>query len=187
MIRTSQSLLERLRRLEDAAAWTRFTDLYTPLLYHWARRLAAQPTDAADLVQDVLATLVRHLPHFRYHPDQSFRGWLRSILVNRWRTFRRRPPPLPLTTDPATPSTNGTEQFDEQEEMQYRQYLLRQTLQTLQPEFSPTIWKAFEQHVLAGRSADEVASHLNIASGTVYVAKSRVFKRLRQELAGLIE
>jgi RNA polymerase sigma-70 factor (ECF subfamily) len=57
----------------------------------------------------------------------------------------------------------------------------------LQPEFSPTIWKAFEEHVLAGRSAEEVAKDLNIAPGTVYVAKSRIFKRLRQELAGLIE
>jgi RNA polymerase sigma-70 factor (ECF subfamily) len=187
MNRTSQSLLERLRHPGDVAAWTRFTELYTPLLYHWARRLTTQPTDAADLVQDVLATLVRHLPHFRYHPDQSFRGWLRSILVNRWRTSRRHPPPLPLTTDLATPRTNGVEQFDEQEEAQYRQYLLRQTLQVLKPEFSTTIWKAFEEHVLAGRSADEVATHLNIAPGTVYVAKSRVFKRLRQELAGLIE
>src|SRR5262249_60927380 len=93
MNRTSQSLLERLRRRDDAAAWTRFTDLYTPLLYHWARQLAAQPTDAADLVQDVLATLVRLLPDFRYDPAQSFRAWLRSILVNRWRTSRRHPPP----------------------------------------------------------------------------------------------
>jgi RNA polymerase sigma-70 factor (ECF subfamily) len=187
MSRTSESLLERLRRLEDAAAWTRFAELYTPLLYHWARRLVTQPADAADLVQDVLATLVHHLPHFRYHPAQSFRAWLRCILVNRWRTSRRRPPPLPLTTDPVTPQTNGVEQFDEQEEAQYRQYLLRQTLQTLQPEFSSTAWKAFEEHVLAGRSADEVANQLNIAPGSVYVAKSRILKRLRQELAGLIE
>src|SRR3954453_19569686 len=187
MDRTSQSLLERLRRLDDAAAWARFADLYTPLLYHWARRLGAQPTDAADLVQGVLATLVQHLPHFRYRPDQSFRGWLRSILVNRWRTSRRRPPPLPLTTDPATPRSNGVEQFDEQEETQYRQHLLRQTLRALQPEFSPTIWKAFEEHVLAGRSAEEGANRLDVAPGTVYVAKSRIFKRLREELAGLIE
>jgi RNA polymerase sigma-70 factor (ECF subfamily) len=187
MNRTSQSLLERLRRLEDAAAWTRFTDLYTPLLYYWARKLVAQPTDAADLVQDVLAAVVRHLPHFRYNPAQSFRAWLRSILVNRWRTSRRHQSPLPLTTDPVTTRVNGVEQFDEQEEAEYRHYLLRQTLRTLQPEFSSTLWKAFEEHVLAGRPADEVAHQLNIAPGTVYVAKSRVFNRLRQELAGLIE
>src|SRR5262249_6017317 len=147
----------------------------------WARRLAAQPTDAADLVQDVLTTLVRHLPNFRYHPAQSFRAWLRSILVNRSRTSRRRPPPLPLTTDPITPRTKGVDQVDELEEIHYRHHLLRQTLHALQPEFSSTIWKAFEEHVLAGRSADEVASQLKIAPGTVYVAKSRVFKRLRQE------
>jgi RNA polymerase sigma-70 factor (ECF subfamily) len=162
-------------------------DLYAPLLYYWARRLVAQPADAADLVQDVLAAVVRHLPHFRYNPARSFRAWLRSILVNRWRTSCRHPPPLPLTTDPASARMNGAEQFDEQEETEYRRYLLRRTLQALQPEFSSTLWKAFEDHVLAGRSAHEVANQLNITPSTVYVAKCRIFKRLRQELAGLIE
>jgi RNA polymerase sigma-70 factor (ECF subfamily) len=187
MERTSQSLLERLRRLDDEATWARFTALYAPLLYSWARRLAAQPADAADLVQDVLTVVVRQLPDFRYDPARSFRAWLRSILLNRWRTTCRRPPVLPLTADPVAQGPAGPDQLDEQEEAEYRRHLLRQTLEVLRPEFSPAFWKAFEQHVLAGRPADEVAAQLNIAPGTVYVAKSRVFTRLRQELTGLLD
>ena len=187
MKRTSQSLLERLRRLDDEATWERFTALYAPLLYSWARRLVAQPADAADLVQDVLTVVVRQLPEFRYDPARSFRAWLRSILLNRWRTLRRRPPLLTLTTDPAADGEADLDRFDEQEEAEYRRHLLRQTLDLLRGEFSPAFWKAFEQHVLAGRPADEVAAQLNISQGTVYVAKSRVFKRLRQELAGLVD
>jgi len=185
MDRTSQSLLERLRRLDDEASWARFTALYAPLLYSWARRLSAQPDDAADLVQDVFAAVVRRLPEFRYEPGKSFRAWLRTILLNRWRTNRRRPVPSPLTADPAHEDP-GPALLDDQDEAEYRRYLLRQTLALLQPEFSPTFWRAFEEHVLADRPAEEVAARLNVSAGTVYVAKSRIFKRLRQELAGLL-
>jgi RNA polymerase sigma-70 factor (ECF subfamily) len=186
MNRTSQSLLERLRRLDDEASWARFTALYTPLLYAWARRLVDQPDDAADLVQDVFAAVVRRLPDFRYDPGKSFRAWLRTILLNRWRTGCRRPAPAPLAADPAQEDP-GPALLDEQDEAEYRRHLLRQTLALLRSEFSPTFWKAFEEHVLADRPAEEVASRLRIAPGTVYVAKSRIFKRLRQELAGLLD
>jgi RNA polymerase sigma-70 factor (ECF subfamily) len=50
MFTTSSSLLDRLRRPADAEAWARFVELYTPLLYRWARRLGLQDADAADLV-----------------------------------------------------------------------------------------------------------------------------------------
>ncbi len=36
---TSSSLLLRLRRPGEEAAWQRFIDLYTPLLYYWACRM----------------------------------------------------------------------------------------------------------------------------------------------------
>jgi RNA polymerase sigma-70 factor, ECF subfamily len=186
MDRTSQSLLERLRRFDDEASWARFTALYTPLLYSWARRLVDQPDDAADLVQDVFAAVVRRLPEFHYDPAKSFRAWLRTILLNRWRTSRRRPSPAPLAADPVQEDP-GPALLDEQDEAEYRRYLLRQTLALLQSEFSPTFWKAFEEHVLADRPAEEVAAQLQISPGTVYVAKSRIFKRLRQELAGLLD
>src|SRR5439155_3664287 len=86
---TSASLLERLRRPTDQAAWARFVQLYTPLLYYWARHLGLQPNDAADLVQDVLTTLVQKLPEFVYDQHRSFRSWLRTLTLNRWHNNRR--------------------------------------------------------------------------------------------------
>lgn len=61
---TPASLLERLREPGDQEAWRRFVQLYTPLLFRAARRLGLPPEDASDLVQDVLALLVRKLPAF---------------------------------------------------------------------------------------------------------------------------
>src|SRR5262245_32982810 len=87
---TSISLLERLRQPQEEQAWRRFVDLYTPLLYFWARRTGLQEADAADLVQQVLAILVRKLPEFSYDREKSFRNWLRTVTLNEWRAWQRR-------------------------------------------------------------------------------------------------
>ena len=88
---TSLSLLERLRQpTERERAWKRFVHLYIPLLYHWTRRLGLSSPDAADLVQDVFALLVRELPRFTYDAGKSFRGWLHTVTLNKWRDLRRR-------------------------------------------------------------------------------------------------
>src|SRR5262245_57406077 len=73
---TPVSLLERLRGPEEQAAWTRFVQLYTPLLCHWAKRLGARAEEVSDLVQDVFTVLAQRLPGFQYDPQKRFRGWL---------------------------------------------------------------------------------------------------------------
>ena len=87
---TSISLLERVRRLEEHAAWDQFVTLYTPLLYYWTCRLGMKETDAADLIQDVFTVLLEKLPAFQYDAGKSFRAWLRTITYNKWRDLQRR-------------------------------------------------------------------------------------------------
>lgn len=185
MDHTPASLLDRLRR-PDEAAWNHFVELYTPLLFHYARRAGVRSDDAGDLVQDVLALLVRKLPEFQYDPRASFRAWLRTVLVNRVREIHRRAeqrnPAGPLVGDVAA-SDDGPEL----EEVEYRRYLVQRTLTLLRGEFPETTWKAFQEHVVQGRDAAEVAAGLGLKIGTVYAAKSRVLTRLRQELNGLLE
>src|SRR5438093_11617398 len=81
---TPVSLLERLHQPNEQQAWEQFVELYTPLLYHWARRTGAQPTDAADLVQELFLLLLRKLPEFTYDRQRSFRAWLRTVAHNHW-------------------------------------------------------------------------------------------------------
>src|SRR4051794_547048 len=90
MDENTASLLRRLRRPGDARAWERFVELYTPLLFFWACRLGLQAADASDLVQDVFAALLEKLPTFEHDPDKSFRAWLRTVALNRWRDQCRR-------------------------------------------------------------------------------------------------
>jgi RNA polymerase sigma-70 factor (ECF subfamily) len=88
--KTPLTLLERLRQPNQPDAWARFVELYTPLLLYWARRRGLSAPDAADLVQEVFVLLVQKLPEFRHDGVRTFRGWLRTLTLNKWRDRMRR-------------------------------------------------------------------------------------------------
>jgi RNA polymerase sigma-70 factor, ECF subfamily len=183
---TSLTLLQALRQPGDGAAWDRFVRLYTPLLYHWARRLGPQQSDAEDLVQDVFTLLVRKLPEFRYEQGGSFRNWLRVVAMNKWRERGRRAGP-PAGNGNLLDFVAAPDETDAFEEAEYRQELVRRGLELIRAEFSDATWQSFERHVLAGRGAFEVAKELGLRIGSVYAAKSRILTRLRRELEGLLD
>ena len=183
---TPASLLDRLRQPSQEQAWTRFVQLYTPLLFHWARRLGLRDADAADLVQDVLTLLVRKLPEFHYNRQKSFRAWLRTVTLNSWRNRCRRVEPPRAAHPPDLDGLAGPDEADLLSETEYRQWLVGRALELMQAEFQPATWKACWECVVAGRSAAEVAAELGISVGAVYMAKSRVLSRLRQELTDLL-
>lgn len=183
---TNASLLQRLHRPEEKEAWPRFVQLYTPLLFHWARKLGLQDPDARDLIQEVFVRLVKKLPTFQYQAGKSFRAWLHTVLLNKWRDNLRR----------QAPAIGGNENLDqhpdslnpdEPAEEEYRRHLVAQALHLMKVEFPQKLWQACWEHVVNGKPAAQVAQELGIAEGTVYVAKSRVLHRLREELAGLLD
>jgi RNA polymerase sigma-70 factor (ECF subfamily) len=184
---TPASLLNRLRVSGEEAAWSRFVKLYTPLLFFWARRLGLQEHDASDLVQDVFTILVQKLPEFHYEQRKGFRNWLRTVLLNRWRDQGRRPTLVAVEGNAESLTTLPSPEDDAFGEEEYRKHLVKRALEIMRTEFSPNIWQACWEHVVKGRCAAEVAAELDIAVGTVYVAKSRVLRRLRQELEGLLD
>ncbi len=185
---TNTSLLERLRLPVDQRAWSHFVDLYAPLLYSWARQLGVQEADAADLVQEVFARLVEKLPEFSYDRHRSFRAWLRTITLNKWRDRCRRlavrPPEVTGHPPPDVVAPDPDIAFGEAE---YRRHLVARALELMQAEFQPTTWKACWEFVVAGRPAADVARELGISENAVYLAKARVLRRLRTELEGLLD
>ena len=185
---TSVSLLERLREPAQQDAWGRFVDLYTPLIYYWARRVGLAQEEAADLVQDVLTVLVQKLPEFRYDPGKSFRGWLRMVTLNKWRENRRRKGvALAEARDSELAGVVDPEADDAFWQVEYRQHLVNRALKLMQAEFHPTTWKACWEFVVVGRPAAEVARQLGISENAVHLAKGRVLRRLRKELDGLVD
>jgi RNA polymerase sigma-70 factor (ECF subfamily) len=184
---TSVSLLQRLRQPGDHEAWRRFVQLYSPLLYYWARSVRLPASDAADLVQEVLVVVVEQMPQFAYNPDRSFRGWLRTVALNKWRERCRRHAATAAIDDAGLNGAASNDASDTLDENEYRHWLVRQALEIMQSEFEPTTWKACWESVVSDRPAAEVAAELNVSVEVVYGAKSRVLRRLREELDGLLD
>jgi RNA polymerase sigma-70 factor (ECF subfamily) len=157
--------------------------LYTPLLFHWSRRLGLQDQDAADLVQDVLIVLVRKLPDFQYQPGRSFRGWMRTVLMNKWRD---RPKVRSAASFDSEIHSQDSADSDALEEREYRLYVVGRALRLMVTEFEPATWQACWETIMSGRPAAEVADELGLTVNAVYLAKSRVLGRLRQDLEGLL-
>jgi RNA polymerase sigma-70 factor (ECF subfamily) len=190
---TSASLLGRLRDGRDQDAWGRVLDLYGPLIRGWADRLGVRGADADDLVQDVLTVVVRRFPEF-VHPEKpgAFRGWLRAIAVNCarevWRD-RKTKPVAPGGTDFGSylarledPDDPLARDWDREHDL----FVTRQLLDRLQNEFEAKTWGLFRRFVLDGVPAEQVAAELGTTPNAVYIAKSRVLARLREEAGGLI-
>jgi RNA polymerase sigma-70 factor (ECF subfamily) len=184
---TPVSLLERLRPSPEQKAWARFVELYTPLLFHWARRVGLQEPDAADLVQDVFALLLQKLPEFTHDRHRSFRAWLRTVTPNKWRENRRRAAGRPEAQAVPLAEAAAADSGEAFWEAEYRNHLVGRALEVMQSDFTPTSWKACWELVVGERPAAEVATELGISVGAVYAAKFRVLTRLRRELAGLMD
>jgi RNA polymerase sigma factor (sigma-70 family) len=190
MAQTPQRLLNRLREHpDDAEAWQNFDMLYRPLLQNWLRRYCLQSHDADDLVQQVLEVVVRELPHFQYDSRKgSFPGWLRAILTNRLREFwrSRRERPLAITDSDFNDRVlkqvvNHRNDPNQDWDRDHAKHVVRRLLARIEPDFSLTTWQAFRR-VMGGDKPADVAADLNISVNAVYLAKSSVLKRLRQEM-----
>jgi RNA polymerase sigma-70 factor (ECF subfamily) len=183
---TSAILLKRLRQPAGKAAWESFVRLYTPLLGHWARQMGLHGPDVEDLVQDVFTLLVRKLPAFRPDPRKRFQGWLWVVTTNKVRERWRRRARVRLVAPGVLEELPGREDAEEAAEAEDRECLVRQALEVLRSEFQPSTWRAFWECAMGGRQAPEVATELGLSVGAVYAAKSRVFRRLRREVEGLL-
>jgi RNA polymerase sigma-70 factor (ECF subfamily) len=194
MSETSLSLLERLRSQPDDGAWRRLVDLYTPLIHGWLRRHSVPPQDADDLAQDVLAVLIRELPRFEHDGRPgAFRCWLRTVTVHRVRDFWRRGQARPVATG-ASDFLKVLDQLEDansplsrQWDLEHDRVVARRLLDLLEPHFEPNTWRAFHRVVLDGVKASVAAAELGLSVNAVLLAKSRILRRLRQEMRGLTD
>ncbi len=188
---TRVTLLARLRDRNDAAAWEEFVQLYGPLIYRFARQRGLQDADAADLMQDVLRSVARHVGQWQYDRRRgTFRGWLFTITRNKIYNFLNAQRRRPHTSGDATtqerleaaPARADPESLDAVWEREYQHQLSLRAMERVRGEFQPNTWQAFWETAVAGRPAAEVGARLNMSPGAVYVAKCRVLARLREEV-----
>lgn len=190
---TRASLLVRVRDLGDQAAWCEFVRIYGPLVHAYGLHRGLQDADAADLVQEVIRRAARSVPVFEYDPAQgSFRGWLYTVTRNELLKLVER-----NRRGASGSGDTGMHQFLQQQvdpaadagawDEEHERSLLRRALERVRPEFREATWQAFYRTAVDGAPAGEVAQALGISVGAVYIARSRVTARLREEIAALGE
>jgi RNA polymerase sigma factor (sigma-70 family) len=182
---TQPSLLIRLRDADDGPAWSRFVDIYAPLVYDFARRRGLQDADAADLTQEVLAAVAHGVRRFDYDPQRgSFRGWLFTVVVNKFCTFHERLHRYQQGSgDTAAqqllqevPAAIDNEEWDQE----YQKQLFTWAAQQVQAAVEATTWQAFWQTSVLGVRPQDAAKQLRLSVAAVYMAKSRVLARLKE-------
>jgi len=188
---TRASLLVQLREGTNHAAWQEFLRVYGPLVYGFARKRGLQDADAADLMQDVMRSVSSAIGRLDYDRKQgTFRGWLFTITRNKIFSFlsarRIRPQSSGDTAthrllDAHPDGGDGSETW----ELEYQRRLAALAMERVKGEFQETTWKAFWLTAVDGRPAGEAARETGLSTGAVYVAKSRVLARLKEDVETL--
>ena len=182
----STSLIERLKT-QDEEAWQRLLDLYVPVVFSWCRRSGMQAEDSADVVQEVFQAVISGIAKFHYtRPDDTFRGWLRTITRNKIRDHFRNQSGQPV----AMGGTDAHRRFMEVAEIEVEvspdsgpiASLIHRALDLIRVEFEDRTWQAFWLAAVGQQRSGEVAQQLGMTSGAVRQAKYKVLRRLRQEL-----
>src|SRR5262249_44561326 len=161
------SLLERARG-RDSVAWQKLVQLYSPLVFSWARRADLGDADAADLVQEVWQSVSVGLDRFRRDSETgTFRGWLWTITRNKLNDhFRARRGKADAAggTEAKQLLESVPEQEPADETGSEGHALLHRTLEMIRPEFEERTWRAFWSMTVEGKSAGDVGEALGMAA-----------------------
>ncbi|MCA9190437.1 MAG: sigma-70 family RNA polymerase sigma factor [Planctomycetales bacterium] len=184
---TRPSLLARVRDVGDRKAWEEFVNLYAPMVYTYAVQHGLQDADAADLTQDAMFGLMRSLRTFEYDPQRgTFRGWLVTVLRNHLsKHFEKHSRQHQGSGDTATLDLLNQlpmDTLDEAWEAQCKLSEFHWAADRIRHEFQGSTWSAFWLTTVEGLEIGQVARQLGKSAGAVYVARSRVLARIREEI-----
>jgi len=190
-IQTRESLLSRLRDLDDQESWRDFFNLYWRLLYNVARRAGLEDTDAQDVVQETVISVARRMPGFHYDPRRgSFKHWLLRIsqrrIADHLRRLYRSPPTAELTPevlDLDAEARVGAEPygaaFEDVWQQEWEQAMFDAAVAQVRQKANPKHFQIFDYCVLKGWPASKVAATLGLNAAQVYLAKHRVAQAVK--------
>jgi len=190
---TRISLLARLADAKDAEAWATFVEIYRPLLHRLIQRWQGRDVDHEDVIQEVLVAVSSRIARFDHRSDGAFRAWLAQItrnkLVDQWKRSARVPDSAGgtdfqrwLLEQPDVASPSG-KLLETRWDMEQRRAVFLWAASKVRRQVRENTWQAFERTSLRGEQVADVAQQLEQSIGWVYVARSRVLRRLQQTVA----
>ena len=146
----------------------------------------AEP-DRPDVMQEIFRAISNAIGRFDYDRDRStFRNWLYTVCRSKINNFLRHQinrPKARGTTSVQRRLENEPDPREEQDwETEYRRYMFQWAAEKVRHEFASDTWNAFWRTAVNHEEIAHVASDLNMTSGAIWVARSRVIARLRQRI-----
>jgi RNA polymerase sigma-70 factor (ECF subfamily) len=190
-IPTRQSLLNRLKVVDNHDSWQEFFETYWSLIYSSAIRSGLSDSEAQDVVQETVICVARSMPKFEYDPRiGSFKAWLRKL--TRWRVLdhlrKRKSIPTPFANfDHDFPANlevpdESDSAFDSNWDDEWRKAIIESAVSKTKLRVDEKQFQIFDLCALQGWPVERVASTLNISRARVYVSKHRVGKIFEAEL-----
>ncbi len=169
-------------------AWEQFRHRYAPAIAGFARHFGAKEQDVDDIIQDVLLGFYAAAPKFVYDPAKGrFRAYLKAVTLNSIR--RRLRERAKLDTVPLSEVADDAPAVQESWDRNWHDQLMRRALVILRDRFggSEQTFEAFRLYVLQNQPPADVAHHLGMSVDSVYKAKQRILKSLRDTIQQLDE
>jgi RNA polymerase sigma-70 factor (ECF subfamily) len=188
---TRQTLLLRMRDVEDDSAWQEFVEIYTPLIYNFCRTRGLQEADAVDVVQEVLKSVSKAIQNFEYDTDKGlFRSWLYTVTRSKLNNFFNKAKKQPRGTGRVSmhafiESYPAKDERDAAWGLEYKRHVFHWAADKIKTEFTATTWQAFWATAVEELAPEAVAEDLGMTTGAVYIAKSRVVRRLKSVVESL--
>lgn len=188
---TSESLIVRVQDPSNRTAWEQFEQIYRPVIFRIARARGMQHCDALDLVQQVLLSVASAIENYeKYNDGTRFRNWLSRITRNAILKS--------LSRAPADRAAGGSDivnlmsklptvdsETDALIELEYQREVYQRAAARVRREVQEPTWLAFELTVLQGQGIEQACRALGLSSGSVYAARSRIIRRLRDAVREL--
>jgi RNA polymerase sigma-70 factor (ECF subfamily) len=187
---TSMSLLRRAV-VREPDAWERIVNIYSPLVRHWCRQAGIPDHDIQDVSQNVFVAVSANLATFRAdRPGTTFRAWMRGIARHKLQHY------FQDRGEPAAGGTDAHMRLQEvptpPDELELSEApadvagMFHRAVILVRDQFEERTWKAFWRVVIEDHSPAEVAADMGITANAVRQAKSRVLRRLKEEMGELI-
>jgi RNA polymerase sigma-70 factor (ECF subfamily) len=183
MAETIDELLVKQFNRGDASAFDRIVEEHAADIAALANRLLGWTGDVEDVTQEIFLAAFLGLKKFRC--QSSLKTWLFTITINKCRTYRyKRMLRLRLVSQAAHKISISSAHPPDKTQMDNETFnRIRRALTALTPKYrEPLVLKYLQQ-----LPTEKISQILGISKNTVQVRLSRARKRLKLDLAELIE
>jgi RNA polymerase sigma-70 factor (ECF subfamily) len=127
---------------------------------------------------------------FSYDPKGSFRAWLKTLTRRAWQVYAKKQRKAGQGNGYGADldrlaNVKARMDLTQRLEEAFDQELLKEAYNLVRLRLQPRTWQAFELLAIQGLSGAEVAKRLDMKVANAFVARSKVQRMLREELARL--